>query len=91
MGDGSPTSQENCSSLLTLCNLSNVSMDPGLFAIIFDLLKKGVSPDALYAFLVMAMHHSKLGKKLLKTRTKSKAETDKRMKLTESNQEPDQV
>lgn len=66
------------SDLLSLASVVDVTFDPNLFCVIVDLLKNGVSPDAVYAFLVQAMVHSKLGKKLRKA---SKQLTDKEKEI----------
>jgi hypothetical protein len=74
---GSSVSEETSLStttldLLKLFTLSNVAIEPRAFEIIHDLIKNGVSADAIYAFLVTAMKESKLGKKLLKARSKAR-------------------
>lgn len=93
--------------LLKLFSLSDVSIDPTLFDILHDLIRNGVAPDAVYAFLVQAMNSSKLGKKLLKARSKTRSGGNERASqgsssrpssnekrkslLIQSNQQPDQV
>lgn len=60
------------SDLMKLYTLSNVAIELRVFEIIHNLIRNGVSSDAVYAFLVTAMKESKLGKKLLKARAKAK-------------------
>jgi len=58
--------------LLKLMSLSGVDMDPAVFTIVTNLLRNGVSPNAILQFFSQAARYSKLGR-LLRKKTSRKS------------------
>jgi hypothetical protein len=72
--------------LYQLLQTTNVDMDYQVFCILADLMRNGVSPEAIFFFLTKAKRHSKLGRKIenLKRHKKGQLKDHKRREVITS-------